>query len=278
MPEALDATLISLAVALMGAGAVAGLLAGIFGIGGGAVLVPVLYQFLGILGVDDAVRMHISVGTSLAVIVPTSLRSFMSHRSRGAADEQLLRNFIIAVPLGVLMGSFLASFVSGNSLKAVFAVIALFVALKMMFGKESWRLGTDLPGAIWRGFAGVMIGLLSSLMGIGGGVLNNTFMTLFNRPIHQAVATSAGVGVLISIPGAIGYILAGWGKEGLPDFSLGFVNLLAVALIIPITILVAPLGVKIAHALPKHILSRAFGVFLIVVAIRFFLALDFGAS
>lgn len=273
MLDALDPTLISLAIALMGAGAVAGLLAGVFGIGGGAVLVPVLYQFLGILGVEEAVRMHISVGTSLAVIVPTSWRSFSSHRAKGAVDEELLKNYLIAVPAGVVLGSLVASGISANGLKAIFAVIALIVALKMLFGKESWRVATDLPGKVGRSIAGVFIGLFSTLMGIGGGVLNNTFMTLFNRPIHQAVATSSGVGVLISIPGTIGYMLAGWGKEGLPDFSLGYVNLLAVALIIPITIMVAPIGVKIAHALPKNILSRAFGAFLIIVAIRFALAL-----
>ncbi|MCV6574606.1 MAG: sulfite exporter TauE/SafE family protein [Cohaesibacter sp.] len=273
MLDALDPMLISLALALMGAGAVAGLLAGIFGIGGGAVLVPVLYQFLGILGVEEAVRMHISVGTSLAVIVPTSLRSYFSHKSRDAVDQDLLKNYIISVPAGVVIGSLAVSSISANGLKTVFAVIALLVALKMMLGKESWRLADDLPGPFGRGLAGSVIGFLSSLMGIGGGVLNNTFMTLFNRPIHQAVATSSGVGVLISIPGALGFVWAGWGREGLPDFSLGFVNLLAVALIIPITILIAPLGVKIAHALPKGILSRAFGVFLIVVSIRFFMAL-----
>lgn len=273
MLDAIDPMLVSLALALMGAGAVAGLLAGIFGIGGGAVLVPVLYQFLGILGVDEAIRMHVSVGTSLAVIVPTSLRSYLSHKSRDAVDQDLLKNYLISVPAGVVLGALAVSYISADGLKAVFAVIALLVALKMMFGKESWRLGSDLPNIGGRTIAGVIIGLLSSLMGIGGGVLNNTFMTLFNRPIHQAVATSSGVGVLISIPGALGYIWAGWGLETLPDFSLGFVNMLAVALIIPITILVAPIGVRIAHALPKSILSRAFGVFLIIVAIRFFIAL-----
>ena len=274
MLEALDPTLVSLAIALIGAGGVAGLLAGIFGIGGGAVLVPVLYQFLGILGVDEAVRMHVSVGTSLAVIVPTSLRSYLSHRKRGAVDQDLLRDYVIAVPAGVAIGAILAAFISANGLKAVFAVIALVVALKMLFGKDSWRVADDLPGKAGRTIAGVIIGFFSTLMGIGGGVMNNTFMTLFNRPIHQAVATSSGVGVLISIPGAIGYMVAGWGKEGLPDFSIGFVNVLAVMLIIPITILITPLGVKIAHALPKTILSRAFGLFLIIVAIRFFLALN----
>ncbi|PLW76784.1 sulfite exporter TauE/SafE family protein [Cohaesibacter celericrescens] len=274
MLQSFDPTLVSLAIALIGAGAIAGLLAGVFGIGGGAVLVPVLYQFLGILQVDEAVRMHISIGTSLAVIVPTSLRSFVSHHKRGAVDDDLLRSYLIAVPAGVFLGALTAAFISANSLKAVFAVIALAVAFKMLFAKESWKLGKDLPGTKGRAIAGVVIGFFSSLMGIGGGVMNNSFMTLYNRPIHQAVATSSGLGVLISIPGTIGYVIAGWGKSGLPEFSVGFINLLAVILIIPVTIVFAPLGVKMAHALPKKTLSRAFGVFLIIVAIRFFLALN----
>ena len=273
MLQSLDPTLITLALALMGAGAVAGLLAGLFGIGGGAVLVPVLYQFLGILEVDEAVRMHLSVGTSLAVIIPTSIRSYLSHRKRGAVDEDLLKSFLVAIPAGVAIGAILAAFISANGLKGIFAAIAVIVAIKMLFGKESWRLADDLPGTLGRSIAGTLIGFFSSLMGIGGGVMNNTFMTLYGRPIHQAVATSAGVGVLISIPGTIGYIWAGWGKAGLPDFSLGFVNFLAVILIIPITILIAPLGVKIAHSLPKKALSRAFGIFLFIVAARFVLAL-----
>ena len=169
MLQSLDPTHVALAIAIMGAGAVAGLLAGIFGIGGGAVLVPVLYQFLGILEVDDAVRMHLSVGTSLAVIVPTSLRSFLSHRKRGAVDEDFLKTVVIAVPAGVLMGAVLAAFISASGLKIVFAIIALVVAIKMLFAKESWKLGDDLPGKSGRRIAGVVIGFFSSLMGIGGG-------------------------------------------------------------------------------------------------------------
>ncbi|PLX39152.1 MAG: hypothetical protein C0606_00990 [Hyphomicrobiales bacterium] len=261
------------AVALLGTGAVAGILAGIFGIGGGAVLVPVLYQFLGMLGVDPAVQMHVAVGTSLGIIVPTSVRSFLSHKARGAVDMDLLKSFVIAVPAGVVLGSIVAAYVSAAGLKGIFAAIAALVAFKMLFGKASWRLGDDLPGVAGRSFVGVVIGFLSVLMGIGGGVMNNTFMTLFGRPIHQAVATSAGVGVLISIPGMFGFIWAGWGAEGLPPLSIGFVNVLAVALVIPVTILIAPLGVRIAHALTKRKLEVGFGIFLLVVATRFLISL-----
>ncbi len=268
--------LAGLALALIASGAIAGLLAGIFGIGGGAVLVPVLYQFLSFFGVDEGVRMHIAVATSLGIIVPTSIRSFLSHKKRGTVDLELLKSWIIPVPFGVVTASVVAAYVSGAELKGIFAVIAIAVGLRMLFNRESWRLGADIPGNPVRAICGVVIGFLSTLMGIGGGVMNNTFMTLFGRPIHQAVATSAGTGVLISVPGVLGMIWAGWGHPNLPSFSLGYVNLLGVALIIPITTFAAPYGVRIAHALPKRVLEISFGVFLLIVAFRFGVSLFYG--
>ncbi len=261
------------AAALAGAGVVAGFLAGLFGIGGGAILVPVFFQVFGLLGIDDAVRMHLSVGTSLAIIVPTSLRSFMAHKARGAVDMDVLKGWLIAVPAGTFLAAAVAAGSSSYTLRLIFAIIALVVAIRMIFNRESWRLGDDLPKNPMRFLVGTLIGLLSGLMGIGGGVLNNTFMTIFGRPLHQAVATSAGVGVLISIPGLVGYIIAGWGEPGLPFLSTGFVNWVAVALIIPITLLIAPLGVKVAHALNKRQLNAGFGIFLIIVSARFFWSL-----
>ncbi|MBP1851202.1 sulfite exporter TauE/SafE family protein [Rhizobium halophytocola] len=254
---------------LVVAGAVAGLLAGLFGIGGGAVLVPVFYQIFGLAGVDDAVRMHLSVGTSLAIIIPTSLRSFAAHRRHGAVDMELLKRWVIAVPLGVILASLVAAGASSAELRIIFAAIALLLAIRMIFLRNRFQLGTDLPGEPVRFLVGTVIGLLSGLMGIGGGVMNNSFMTSYGRPIHQAVATSAGVGVLISLPGLIGYIIAGWGEPGLPPFSTGFINWIAVALIIPVTMVAAPLGARLAHALSKKQLEIGFGIFLVVVAIRF---------
>lgn len=265
--------LILFALALAAAGGVAGVMAGLFGIGGGAILVPVFFQVFGLLGVDDAVRMHLSLGTSLAIIVPTSVRSFLSHRQRGAVDMALLRGWIVAVPLGTLIASVIASTVSGETLMAVFAVIALLMALRMFFNRDSWRLADDLPANPVRWLAGLVIGILSGLMGIGGGVLNNIFMTTHGRTIHQAVATSAGLGVLISIPGLAGYIWAGWGDTGLPPFSTGFINWIAVILIIPITLLTAPLGVRLAHALSKRQLEIGFGLFLTAISLRFFIGI-----
>jgi uncharacterized membrane protein YfcA len=257
------------AVALIGAGVVAGLLAGLFGIGGGAVLVPVFFQTYGLLGVDDAVRMHLSVGTSLAIIIPTSMRSFAGHYGKGAVDMALLKAFVVPVLAGVMIASAIAASISSEGLRLIFALIALVVAAKMFFDRPSWRLGVDLPGRFGTSVAGVLIGLISGLMGIGGGVLNNSFMTLYSRPIHQAVATSAGVGVLISVPGMLGYAWAGWGTAGLPPFSTGFINWITVALIIPVTLLVAPYGVRLAHQWPKRRLEIGFGLFLVFVAARF---------
>ncbi len=255
------------------AGAGAGLLAGMFGIGGGAVLVPVFYQMFGVLGVEEAVRMHLSVGTSIAIIVPTSLRSFFAHQGKGAVDIELLKSFRWAVPIGVIMASLIVAFVSSGVLRVIFACCSLVIAMKMLFGKEGWKLADDIPAGFARYTAGWGIGFFSTLMGIGGGVFNNTFMTAFGRPIHQAVATSSGVGVLISIPGVLGYVLAGWGVAGLPPYSIGYVNLVMVAIIIPVTLLVAPIGVRIAHALKKRSLEIGFGIFLTIVAMRFFASL-----
>lgn len=266
--------LAGLALALVAAGFLAGVLAGLFGIGGGAIIVPVLYQFLAFLGVDDAVRMHVSVGTSLGIIVPTSIRSFLSHHARGAVDIDLLKGWLIPVPVGVAVGSLVAAHVSAGQLRAIFAVIAVIVALRLLLAKESWRLGGDIPGHPVRGIVGVIIGLLSTLMGVGGGVINNTFMTLFGRPIHQAVATSSGTGVLISIPGAIGFVWAGWGAAGLPPFSLGYVNFLGILLVIPVTVLAAPLGVRLAHHLSRRTLEMSFGLFMLMVALRFAVSLS----
>jgi len=271
MPPLSD--LILFAVLLVIAGGVAGLLAGVFGIGGGAVLVPVFYQVFGLMGIDEAVIMHVAVGTSTAIIVPTSIRSFTAHRARGAVDTQLLKGWIVAVPLGAVVATVVAAYASSEMLRLIFAVIGLVFAARMAFLSNRFHLGTELPGEPARFAIGSGIGLISGLMGIGGGVLNNTFMTLFGRPIHQAVATSSGVGVLISIPALAGYVWAGWGDAGLPPFSTGFVNWIAFALIIPTAMLVTPYGARLAHALSKRQLEIGFALFLTFVSLRFFYSL-----
>ena len=251
-----------MALTMAAAGGVTGILAGLFGIGGGAVLVPILVEFLNYQGVAITVQAHIAVGTSLAIIIPTSIRSFRAHQKRGAPDEELLRNWLILTPLGVVVASFIVAFASGEALKIIFAVVAMLIAFKMLFNRASWNLGSDLPAQPVKGAVGFTIGFISTFMGIGGGNLNNAFMTSYQRPIHQAV--------LIAVPGTLSYIVNGWGNPLLPPFSLGYVNLLAFSLIMPISMLIAPLGVKFAHRLSKRQMEVAFGVFLIVVSVRFF--------
>ena len=264
--------IVVLAIAMAVAGGVCGVLAGLFGIGGGAVLVPVLVEFFTFLDVPDAVATHLAVGTSLAIIVPTAIRSYSAHKAKGAPDAELLRSWRVWVPLGVVLASFAVAYVPGAALRVVFAVVALAIAVKMLFNRDTWVLGTDLPRAPWTGLVGFLIGVVSTFMGIGGGNLNNVFMTSFGRPIHQAVATSAGLGVLIAVPGAIGYLIAGWGAEGLPALSLGYINLIAFAAITPVSVLTAPIGARIAHGLSKRTMELLFGTFLIVVAARFLIS------
>ncbi|MEN0087998.1 MAG: sulfite exporter TauE/SafE family protein [Pseudomonadota bacterium] len=262
--------LVTMLVTMAAAGAIAGVLAGLFGIGGGAILVPVLMEFLRLQGVAPDVLTHIAIGTSLAVIVPTSIRSFRSHLARGAPDTQLLKRWALWVPLGVILASLLVADISGNALKLIFGAVILVVAIKMLANRRDWSLANDLPRPIATNSVGFGIGFISALMGIGGGNLNNMFMTSFARPIHQAVATSAGLGMLIAVPGVLGYMYAGWGHPALPDFSIGYVSLLAVVLIMPTSLACAPIGVRVAHGLSKRQMEVTFGIFLIAVALRMF--------
>lgn len=259
-----------LAVSLIAAGAIIGLLAGVFGVGGGAVIVPILYEVFRVIGVPEEVRMPLCVGTSLAVIIPTSIRSFNAHRAKGMVDMSILKIWAIPVVLGVVAGSYIARYAPADLFKIVFVVVAVASALRLLFASDRWKLGEDMPGNILMTIYGGIIGVLSALMGIGGGQLSSLFMTFYGRPIHQAVATSSGLGVLISIPGALGYIYAGWPKmDILPPLSLGYVSFIGFLLFIPTSIWTAPIGARLAHRLSKRRLEVVFGLFLLSVAARF---------
>ena len=260
------------ALSLAAAGAVTGVLAGVFGVGGGALIVPVLYELFRFMGVAEEVRMPLAVGTSLAIIIPTSIRSYVAHKARGGVDMTIIRAWAIPTVIGVIVGSALARFAPPVVFKLVFVFVAGLSASRLL-GNFSWRLGDDLPKGPLMTLYGLVIGVLSALMGIGGGQLSSMFMTFYNRPIHQAVSTSAGMGVIISIPGAIGYLLAGLDKPGLPPGSIGYVSLVGLVLFAPVSVWTAPLGVKLAHALPKRTLERAFGIFLLCVSLRFLLSI-----
>jgi len=259
--------------ALLAAGLVTGLLSGMLGIGGGGILVPVLYEVLGTLGVEDGIRMHIAVGTSLAVIIPTSLRSFAGHRARGAVDMDLIRSMALPVIAGVCLGAALARYSNDAVLKAIWVLAATLMGLRLYLGRRGWQLGDAIPGNPFRALYGGFVGLVSVLMSIGGGVFVTTMMTLYGRPMQNAVATSSGFGPIIAIPGALGFVWAGWGMAGLPPGSLGYVSLLGALAIIPASVLAAPLGVRIAHGISRRKLELAFATFLMLVAVRFLISL-----
>jgi uncharacterized protein len=266
--------LLALAGGIVVAGVLTGILAGLFGIGGGAVIIPVLFELFRLYGVSEAVRMQLCVGSSLAIIVPTTLRSYRAHKARGFVIEEVMRAWTIPSMLGVALGSVIAAFAPGRFFTIVFIIFALSMSAKLIFGRESWNLAEELPGRGLMRLYGFLIGLGSSLMGIAGGSLVALVLTLYKRPIHNAVATAAGVGVPITLAGTLGYMLAGLPHRALlPPLSIGFVSAIGVLLIAPISSWVAPFGARLAHALPRRRLEIAFGVFLLVVAARFLASL-----
>ncbi|WP_420431648.1 sulfite exporter TauE/SafE family protein [Hyphobacterium sp.] len=258
--------LIGLAAALVATGLFAGLIAGLFGIGGGVVMVPAFYFVLGALGYDDAIRMHMAVGTSLAVIVATSLRSVAAHTRHGAVDFAILRTWTPWIVVGALIGGFVADLIPGRGLTGLFGAVALLLSLQFFFGRPDWRLAEEMPGGIARAGLGSLIGLLSALLGIGGGVFGVTLMTLSGKPIRHAVATAAGFGVAIGLPGALGFIIWGWDEPGRTPTALGYVDLLGFFILATSAFFVAPLGAKLAHTMPERLLRRLFALGLVLTA------------
>lgn len=266
--------LVWLGASVMVAGFVTGILAGLFGIGGGAVIVPVLFEVFRLVGVPEVVRMQLCIGTSLAIIVPTAVTSYRAHKARGFVLREVIRRWALASMAGVAVGSALAALAPPDMLKAAFVVIACLIAAKLLVGGGRWVLGTELPGAAAMTGYGFAIGLGSSLIGIAGGSLVTMTLTLYGKPIHNAVATAAGLGVPITLAGTIGYVLAGLPHQAqLPPLSVGFVSVIGVVLVAPISSWVAPLGARLAHRLPKRKLEIAFGLFLVFVASRFLASL-----
>jgi uncharacterized membrane protein YfcA len=269
--------LIWLAAAAMAAGVVTGILAGLFGIGGGIVIVPVLFEIFRIFGVPEQVRMQLCVGTSLAIIAPTAVRSYWAHQAKGLVIPAIMRSWALPAVVGVAVGSVTAAFAPATVFKVAFALIASINGAKLLVGRESWVLGRRLPGRLAMTGYGFIVGLASSLMGISGGALATMAMTLYAVPIHNAVATSAGLGVPITIAGTLGYILAGLPHQSLlPPLSIGFVSVIGVILIAPVSSYTAPFGARLAHALPKRRLEIGFGLFLITAAMRFVVSLIVG--
>jgi uncharacterized membrane protein YfcA len=285
MLNGLDLTgILELGLLLVAVGALSGFLAGLFGIGGGAILVPVFYECFRLAGVPLEVRMPLCIGTSLAIIIPTSIRSFRAHYARGAVDMALLKSWLVPIIIGVIAGSVTARHAPERLFKIVFVCVAWTAATRLILARQSWKLGDDFPEGPLMKLYGLAIGLLSTMMGVGGGLFLNVLMTFYGRPIHQAVATSSALAVLISIPGAIGYVYAGWPAAAhYPDvaalqwpFALGYVSLIGALLVMPTSLLAAPLGVKAAHAMSKRMLEVAFGSYLFVAGARFVISLVSG--
>ena len=263
-----------LAAAILAGGVVAGVLAGVFGVGGGVVAVPVLYEVFRIMGVPESVHMQLCIGTSLAIMAPTSLRSYLAHRATGAVLTDVVRQWTPAVILGIAIGSLIATVAPGPVFKIAFIVIAGIIASKLLFAQERWQLGDDLPKHPLTRLYGLAVGLMASLTGVSGGSLATMVLTLYGKPIHQAVATSAGVVVPIALAGTLGYIFAGIPHRAqLPPFSIGFVSLIGFVLMAPVSSITASYGARMAHALSRRALEIAFGLFLLASSLRFLASL-----
>lgn len=249
-------------------GLVSGFMAGLLGIGGGIVLVPGIYFLFKTLGYPESVLMHVAVGTSLAIIIPTGFSSARAHYKRGAVKFDLVKNIGPGIVLGVAAGTLIASILSGHELALLFAVALVCFAFLMQIPPRVRDDASHEIGKAKGTFGGFFVGLFSSLMGIGGATLNVPFMTLNGVGIHNAVASASALGPFIALPGTLGFALIGWGQAGLPPFSFGYINLLAFALIAPLAFIAAPYGAAAAHKVSVTTLRRIFSAFLIIVALK----------
>jgi uncharacterized membrane protein YfcA len=263
-----------LAAVIVAGGIVTGILAGLFGIGGGAIIVPVLYEVFRVLEVPETVRMQLCVGTSLAIIIPTNVRSFLVHRAHGAVLMDVVRTWWLPSVIGVAFGALLAGIAPGAVLKIAFVLITGTIGLKLLIGRDDLRISDRLPGRGLMTIYGFILGLGSSLIGVSGGSISAMVLSLYGRPIHNVVATSAAAGVPITIAGTLGYMLAGWPQQAMmPPLSIGFVSLVGFVLMAPVSSYTAPFGARLAHALPKRRLEIAFAVFLLAASCRFLISL-----
>ncbi|WP_305970605.1 MULTISPECIES: sulfite exporter TauE/SafE family protein [unclassified Mameliella] len=242
----------------------AGILAGLFGVGGGIILVPAYFYVFSATGFDGPQLMQICLATSLASIIVTSTRSVMAHNKRGAVDWEILRTWAPGIALGAVLGVLIAAGLRSDALAVIFAVLATIVGIYLAFGRKDWRIAPQMPGTVTRAILSPVLGFLSVLMGIGGGSFGVPLMTLYSVPMHRAVATAAGFGLLIAVPSVLGFLLVQ--VDGAPPWTLGAVNGPAFLITICMTVLTAPLGAKLAHALDAMVLRRIFAVFILIVA------------
>lgn len=257
-----------LALSAAFAGGIAGFIAGLLGVGGGVVIVPTLYVALDLLGVTDAVRIHTAVATSLATLIPTAWSSARAHRRRGAIDEAMLRRWGAWILLGAIAGTALGGLARPEILTGTFGVVALAVALQMGLLPAGARVADGIPEGIGRVPIALGIGGFSAIMGIGGGTLAVPILSLFNYPIRRAIGTASAIGLLVGVPGTIGFVIAGWGVPDRLPYSLGYVSLVGFLLLAPTQTLMAPVGARVAHTIPQGAMRRVFAAFLALVAAR----------
>jgi uncharacterized membrane protein YfcA len=253
---------------LMVTGVFSGVAAGLLGIGGGAIIVPALSTALLWLGYDADVVQHVAVGTSLAIIIPTGIMSARSHHKRGALDMKVLRLWVPFIVVGTFVGGLLAGYFSGDVLRVVFAVMAFLIAGNIVFGWQTKVMGHLKSSALTHRISALVVGYISSLMGIGGGSLTVPTLVAFGASMHLAVGTSAAIGVAIAISGTLGFLISGWGVADLPPFSLGYINVVALVLVAVLAAACAPLGAALAHKLDQKTLKYVFAAFLVLVGLN----------
>ena len=260
--------MVAMIIALMIVGAVAGVLAGLFGVGGGMVLVPAFFYAFTTLGYPHENLMQICLATSLATIVVTSLRSLTSHNKRGGVDWDVLKTWAPGIMIGAVVSVMFAAQLKSITLQWIFGCLGMCIGLYMAFGKADWRVADTMPTGIKRAILSPLVGFFSVLMGIGGGSLGVPTMTLHGMSIHRAVATSSGFGLLIAVPSVLGFFFVGLDAVNRPPLTVGAVNLAAFALIISMTFVTTPFGVALAHKMDAKKLKRYFAIFLVFVALN----------
>lgn len=249
-------------------GIVSGTFAGLLGIGGGAIIVPALAFALELMGFDGDVSQHVAVGTSLAIIIPTGISSALSHHKRGAVDVRVLKLWAPVIVVATLVGGLMAGWYSGNVLRIVFGVMAIFIAANIVLPFQQRLIGHLSASAPTHRIFAAVVGYVSALMGVGGGSLSVPTIAALGATMHQAVGTGAAIGVFIAIAGTVGFVVSGWGASGLPPLSVGFINVPALLLIGVLAALTAPLGAALAHRLDQKTLKRVFAVFLLLVGLQ----------
>jgi uncharacterized membrane protein YfcA len=261
---------------LLAIGAFAGLLAGLLGVGGGIILVPGFFYIFTHLGYDSPSLMQVCLATSLATIIVTSARSLQAHARRNAVDWTVLRQWTPGIAIGALAGVWVVAGLSSHTLEFIFGGLALVIGLYLGFGRAEWRLGDAMPGLAVRAVVSPIIGVLSVLLGIGGGSLGVPLMTLHGFPIHRAVATASGFGLSIAIPSVLAFLTLRIPVGEAPPLTIGAVNLVAFGLVVAMTLITAPLGAALAHRMNPKPLRRVFALFLCVVAINMLRGAIFG--